>query len=61
MRRWVRAELAVSERIGVEIEKLRAFDRDDEPYFDRLDEELDRLLSSIDAAANATGCSWTCS
>jgi len=55
MRRWVRAEQAVLERIGVEIGNLRGFDRDDEPYFDRLDEQLDRLLSSIDAAANAMG------
>jgi magnesium transporter len=55
MRRWVRAEQAVFERIGVEVGKLRGFDRDDEPYFDRLDEELNRLLSSIDAAANAMG------
>ena len=39
----------------MEIGKLPGFDTDDEPYFDRLDEELDRLLSSIDAAANAMG------
>jgi magnesium transporter len=55
MRRWARAEQAVSQRIGVEIGMLPGFDTDDEPYFDRLDEELNRLLPSIDAAANGMG------
>ena len=55
MRRWARAEQAVFERIGVEIGKLPRFDTDDEPYFDRLDQELNRLLPSIDAAANGMG------
>ena len=55
MRRWVTAELAVFERIGVEIAALRGFEASDEPYFDRLDQELDVLLASIDAAANAMG------
>ena len=27
----------------------------EEPYFDRLDDQVDRLLTSIDAAANAMG------
>ena len=55
MRRWVRGEQAVFERVGVEIGALRSFDAHDEPYFDRLDEQVDRLLAAIDAAANATG------
>jgi magnesium transporter len=55
MRRWATAEHAVFERIGVEIGSLRGFETSDEPYFDRLDEELDVLLASIDAAANAMG------
>ena len=55
MRRWVRAEQAVLERLGVEIAALRGFDRSDESYFDRLDEQVNRLLVSIDAAANAMG------
>jgi magnesium transporter len=55
MRRWVTAEHAVFERIGVEIGALRDFETSDEPYFDRLDQELDVLLASIDAAANAMG------
>jgi magnesium transporter len=55
MRRWATAEHAVCERIAVEIGALRGFERPDEPYFDRLDQELDVLLASIDAAANAMG------
>ena len=39
----------------MEIGALRGFDADEEPYFDRLDEQVDRLLASIDAAANAMG------
>jgi magnesium transporter len=55
MRRWVGTEQAVLERVGVEIGALRGFDVDDEPYFDRLDRQVDHLLASIDAAANAMG------
>ena len=55
MRRWVTAQQAVFERLGVEIATLRGFETDSEPYFDRLDEQLDRLSASIDAAADAIG------
>lgn len=55
MRRWVSAEQAGFERIGVEVGRLRGFVGDDEPDFDRLDDELNRLLSSIDAVANSMG------
>jgi magnesium transporter len=55
MRRWVGAEQAVLERVGVEIGALRGFDTDDEPYFDRMGEQVDRLLGSIDGAANGMG------
>jgi magnesium transporter len=55
MRRWVTAEHAVFERIGAEIGALPGFETSDEPYFDRLDQELEVLLASIDAAANAMG------
>ena len=55
MRRWVTAEHAVSERIGVEMGALRRFETSEELYFDRLHQELDVLLGSIDAAANAMG------
>jgi magnesium transporter len=55
MRRWVRNEQAVFERVGVEIEALRDFGATEEPYLERLDEEVDRLLASIDAAVSAMG------
>ena len=52
MRRWVSAEQAVFARIGVEIGALRGFETQDEAYFDRLYEQVNRLLASVDAAAN---------
>ena len=55
MRRWVRAEQAVFERVGLETEALRGFGEADEPYYDRLERQLDRLLTSIDAAASTMG------
>ena len=55
MRRWVRADQAVFQRVGLEIGAVRGFDEPEEPYLDRLDERADRLLASIDAAANAMG------
>jgi magnesium transporter len=55
MRRWATAEQAVFGRLGVEIRALRGFDADEEPLFDRLDEQVDRVLASIDAAANGMG------
>jgi magnesium transporter len=53
MRRLVSAEQAVFARIAVEIGALRRFDMDDEPYFDRLYEQVNRLLASIDACLSA--------
>jgi magnesium transporter len=55
MRRWVRAEQAILQRVGLDVGALSGFDASEEPYFDRLDEQADRLLGSIDAAANAIG------
>ena len=55
MRRWVGAEQAVLERVGVEIGALRGLDSGDEAYFDRLDGQVNRLLASIDAAASGMG------
>jgi magnesium transporter len=55
IRRWVRNEQAIFERVGLETEALRDFGRSEEPYFDRLEDQIDRLLTSIDAAANAMG------
>jgi magnesium transporter len=53
MRRRVGAEQGVFARIGVEIGALRGFDAHDESYFDRLYEQVNHLLASIDAALNA--------
>ena len=55
MRRWVTAEQAVFGRLGVEVRALRGFDAGGDPSFDRLGEQVDRLLASIDAAANGMG------
>ena len=55
MRRWVRAEQAVFQRVGLDIGALSGFDDPEERYLDRLDEEADRLLGSIDAASSALG------
>jgi magnesium transporter len=55
MRRWVRNEQAVFERVGVETGALRDFGISEEPYFARLEDQVTRLLESIDAAANAMG------
>ena len=55
MRRWVTAEQAALERAGLEIGALPGFGTDAEPYFARLGDQVDRLLASIDAAANGMG------
>jgi magnesium transporter len=55
MRRWVRNEQATFESVGLETEALRDFGTPEEPYFDRLEDQVNRLLASIDAAANAMG------
>jgi magnesium transporter len=55
MRRWVRAEQAVFQRVGLDIGALRGFDAQEERYLERLHEQTDRLLGSIDAASNAMG------
>jgi magnesium transporter len=55
MRRRVSAEQAVFARIAAEIGALRGFDTHDEPYFDRLYEQVNHLLASIDACLNAVG------
>ncbi len=55
MRRWVSNEQAIFERVGLETGALRDFGTTEEPYFDRLDDQVDRLLTSIDATANAMG------
>jgi magnesium transporter len=55
MRRWGTAEQTVFERLDMTIGALRGFDAAGDPSFDRLDGQVDRLLASIDAAANGLG------
>ena len=55
MRRWVGAEQAVVQRVGVEVGALLGFDTPGEPYFERVDEQVNRLVASVDAAANGAG------
>ena len=49
------AEQAVVQRVGVEVGALLGFDTRDEPYFERVDEQVNRLVASVDAAANGAG------
>ncbi len=55
MRRWVGAEQAVVQRVGAEVRALPGFDTRDEPYFEGVDEQVDRLVAAVDAAANGAG------
>jgi magnesium transporter len=55
MRRWVGAEQAVVQRVGVEVGALLGVDTRDEPYFEHMDEQVNRLVASVDAAANGAG------
>ena len=41
------------ERIGLEVKRVEGLEADDERYFDRIGEEVNRLVDAIDAAANA--------
>jgi magnesium transporter len=53
MRRRVGPHRGLFERIGVEIGRLRGLGADDERYFDRVGEQVNRLVDAIDAAADA--------
>jgi magnesium transporter len=55
MRRWATAQQAVVERAVMEIGALPGFEPADDPHFHRLDQLVDRLPPSIDAAADAMG------
>jgi magnesium transporter len=55
LRRWLTAEQVVLERAGAEIGTLPGFGRDEERYFDRLGQQVDRLLGSVDALADGMG------
>ena len=53
MRRRVGPQRGLFERIGVEIGRLPGLEADDERYFDRIGEQVNRLVDAIDAAADA--------
>lgn len=55
MRRWLTAEQAVLERAAVEIGALPGFGTEETRYIDRLGDQVDRLLASVDAVANGMG------
>jgi len=53
MRRQVGPERGLFERIGVEIGRVPGLEADDEHYFDRIGQQVNRLVDAIDAAADA--------
>ena len=53
MRRQIGAQRGVFERIGVEITRVEGLQADEERYFDRIHEQVNRLVEAIDAAAGA--------
>ena len=52
IRRRTGPQRGLFERIGTEIERLPGLQADGEPYFDRLADETNRLLDSIDATSD---------
>jgi magnesium transporter len=53
MRRQLGPERGVFERIGVELGRLEGLEADDEPYFDRITRQINRLVDAIDAAVTS--------
>lgn len=53
LRRRVGPQRGLFERVSVEIGRLEGLGADDEPYFERIAEQLNRLVDAIDAAADA--------
>jgi magnesium transporter len=53
LRRRLGAERGLFERIAVELQRVEGLVADDERYFDRIGEQVNRLVDAIDAAANA--------
>lgn len=53
LRRRVGPQRGLFERISVEIGRLEGLAADDEPYFERIAQQLNRLVDAIDAAADA--------
>ena len=52
MRRRVGAQRGLFERIGLEIKQVEGLEADNERYFERIGEQVNRLVDAIDAAAN---------
>ena len=52
MRREIGPQRTLFERVGVEIERLPGLEADDERYFDRLADQVDRLVAAIEAASD---------
>jgi magnesium transporter len=53
MRRQAGPQRGLFERIGVEMELVEGLEADKERYFDRIGDQLHRLVDAIDAAASA--------
>jgi magnesium transporter len=53
MRRRAAPERGLFERIGVELGRHQDLEADNERYFDRLGQQVNRLVDAIDAAADA--------
>ena len=53
MRRRVGPQRGLFERLGVELDRLQGLEADEERYFDRIGQQVNRLVDAIDAAANA--------
>jgi magnesium transporter len=53
MRRQAGPQRGLFERIGVEIKQVEGLEADNERYFDRIGDQLHRLVDAIDAAASA--------
>jgi magnesium transporter len=53
MRRRVGPQRGVFERIGVELRHIEGLELDEDPYFERIGHQVNRLVSAIDAAADA--------
>jgi magnesium transporter len=52
MRRRVGAQRGLFERIGLEIDQVEGLEADSERYFERIGDQVNRLVDAIDAAAN---------
>src|SRR3954447_4355890 len=53
VRRRAAPQRGISERISFEVGAVEGLERDNERYFERIGQQLNRLVEAIDAAANA--------